>query len=74
MTDPDDREDGFYWISIDGRAAEVAQWQAEWNAWLAMGRAQPLTDEHCVDLTVLGACLAPPQPARRPPAATHHKP
>jgi hypothetical protein len=29
MTNLDDRESGFYWISIGGQEVEVAQWQAE---------------------------------------------
>jgi hypothetical protein len=29
MTNLDDREPGFYWISIGGQEVEVAQWQAE---------------------------------------------
>jgi hypothetical protein len=65
MIDPDDREAGFYWISLDGQEAEVAQWQGEWNTWLLMGRARPLTDEQSAHLIVLSACLAPPHPARR---------
>ena len=70
MSDPEDRNTGFYWISIDGRAAEVAQWQAEWDTWLVMGRSRPLTDEQCVKLTVLGVRLAPPYPTGETPVAT----
>ena len=34
MTDPDNRETGFYWICIGGQEPEIAQWQAEWDQWL----------------------------------------
>lgn len=61
MIDLDDREAGFYWISINGQEAEVAQWQSEWAAWLVVGKAQPLTDEVGIEVRVLGACLVPPQ-------------
>jgi hypothetical protein len=60
MIYPDDREAGFYWISINGQEAEVAQWQSEWETWLVTGRAQPLTDEVGIKVEVLSACLTPP--------------
>lgn len=67
MTDPDDREAGFYWISVDGQAAEVALWQLEWTAWLVVGRDLPLTDDVGIDVQVLSACLtAPPHDAALP--------
>jgi hypothetical protein len=63
MTDPDDREDGFYWISVGGQAAEVAQWQLEWTSWLVVGGDLPLTDAEAMDVRVLSACLVqPPTP------------
>ena len=50
MADPDDRDAGFYWISIDGQEVEVAQWQSEWSRWLVTGSTQPLSDAG------IGAC------------------
>ena len=67
MVDFEDREAGFYWISINGEAAEVAQWQAEWGAWLLVGRMLPLTDELGSEVEMLSPCLVPPQPARKAP-------
>ena len=67
MVDFEDREAGFYWISINGEAAEVAQWQAEWSAWLLVGRMLPLSEELGSEVEVLSPCLAPPQPARKDP-------
>lgn len=60
MTDPDDREAGFYWISAGGQVAEVAQWQLEWTSWLVVGKELPLTDAEAIDVQVLSACLVPP--------------
>ena len=60
MIDPDDREAGFYWISVGGRAAEVALWHLEWTSWLVVGQDLPLTDDAAIDLQVLSACLVPP--------------
>jgi hypothetical protein len=66
MVNLEDREAGFYWISINGEAAEVAKWQTEWGAWLLVGRMLPLTDELGSEVEVLGPCLVPPpQPARK---------
>ena len=45
MIDLDDREAGFYWISVGGQAAEVALWHLEWTSWLVVGQDQPLTDD-----------------------------
>ena len=68
MVDLDDREAGFYWISINGQAAEVAHWQMEWSAWLLVGRMLPLTDELSNEVEMLGPCLVPPpQPACKDP-------
>ena len=60
MTDPDDRENGFYWIRIGDQEAEVAQWQAEWVQWLVAGRSQPLSDLHSLKVMVLSERLLPP--------------
>lgn len=60
MTDPNDRDDGFYWISVGDQAVEVAQWHVEWSAWLVVGRTQPLTDAEAMDVQVLGARLVMP--------------
>jgi hypothetical protein len=60
MTDPDDREAGFYWISIGGQEPEVAQWQTEWCQWLVAGRETPLSDVRAMDLVVLSGMLPPP--------------
>jgi hypothetical protein len=60
MVDPDDREAGFYWISVGGQAAEVALWQLEWTSWLVVGQELPLTDDVAIDVRVLSARLAPP--------------
>jgi hypothetical protein len=59
MPDPD-LEDGFYWISIDGQEAEVAQWQIEWSQWLVAGCTRPLSDERSTRITVLSKRLLPP--------------
>jgi hypothetical protein len=64
MPDPDDREAGFYWISIDGQEAEVAQWQVEWERWLVAGSTKPLSDEKASRVIVLSDRLtAPAMPA-----------
>lgn len=60
MTDPDDRDAGFYWISIDGQEVEVAQWQTEWSRWLVTGSSQPLSDVVSAHVVVLSEML--PQP------------
>jgi hypothetical protein len=60
MTDPDDREAGFYWISIDGQEVEVAQWQTEWSRWLVTGSGMPLADEWSGRVLVLSDRLPPP--------------
>jgi hypothetical protein len=60
MTDLDDRESGFYWISIDGQEVEVAHWQAEWSQWLVTGSGTPLPDELSAFVTVLSDMLPPP--------------
>jgi hypothetical protein len=60
MSEPDDREAGFYWISIDGQEAEVAQWQAEWGQWLVAGSKMPLPDQLSESVTVLSDRLPPP--------------
>ncbi|WP_157033812.1 hypothetical protein [Belnapia moabensis] len=60
MSDPDDREAGFYWIRIGDQEPEVAQWQTEWGQWLVAGRAMPLPDILCVGLVVLSDMLQPP--------------
>src|SRR3954462_8942705 len=60
MSDPDDRENGFYWIRIGDQEAEVAQWQAEWVQWLVAGRSQPLSDLHSLMVIVLSERLLPP--------------
>jgi hypothetical protein len=60
MTDLDDRESGFYWISIDGQEVEVAQWQAEWSQWLVTGSGTPLPDALSATVTVLSDVLPPP--------------
>jgi hypothetical protein len=59
MPDPD-LEDGFYWISIDGQEAEVAQWQVEWSQWLVAGCTRPLSDAWSTRITVLSERLSPP--------------
>lgn len=59
MTDPDDRENGFYWIRIGDQEAEVAQWQVEWVQWLVAGRSQPLSDLHSLKVTGVSS---PPRP------------
>jgi hypothetical protein len=70
MISLDDRETGFYWISIDGLEVEVAQWQAEWSQWLVAGSGTPLSDELATRLTVLSDMLPPPAiPASRQVAA-----
>jgi hypothetical protein len=66
MTDLDDRESGFYWISIGDQEVEVAQWQAEWNQWLVAGSGQPLSDGLSAVVKVLSDLLLPPAvPASR---------
>src|SRR3954452_6047489 len=60
MPDPDHREDGFYWISVDGQEAEVAQWQMEWGQWLVAGSTRPLSDGWATRVTVLSDRLSPP--------------
>ena len=60
MIDPDDREAGFYWISIRGQAPEVAQWQLEWGQWLVTGSTCPLTDAMVLEVAVLSDMLPPP--------------
>lgn len=60
MADPDDREAGYYWISIGGQEPEVAQWQTEWCQWLVARRETPLSDVRAIDLVVLSGMLPPP--------------
>lgn len=60
MSEPDDREAGFYWISIDCQEAEVAQWQAEWGQWLVAGCKMPLPDHLSDRVAVLSDRLPPP--------------
>jgi hypothetical protein len=61
MPDPGaEREPGFYWISIDGQEAEVAQWQHEWDQWFVIGREMPLSDEIAASVAVLSGLLLPP--------------
>jgi hypothetical protein len=70
MSEPDDREAGFYWISIDGQEPEVAQWQADWSQWLVAGSKMPLSDEWSELVMVLSDRLPPPAvPASRRAAA-----
>jgi hypothetical protein len=61
MTEPDldHLEDGFYWISINGQAAEVAQWQLEWGQWLVAGSTRPLQDDWPTRVMVLSDRLSP---------------
>ena len=72
MIDPYDRDTGFYWISINGQAAEVAQWHVEWAAWLLAGRTQMLTDEVGAEVQVLSACLKPPSQCDSGPAPANN--
>jgi hypothetical protein len=65
MADPEDREAGFYWISIDGQEAEVAQWQTEWSRWLVTGTSQALSDTVSAHVVVLSEALPPPTAALR---------
>lgn len=66
MPDPDPLEDGFYWISIDGQRAEVAEWQVEWEQWLVAGSSKPLADDLSTRVMVLSDRLSPPSnPASR---------
>jgi hypothetical protein len=58
--DLDQLEDGFYWISIDGQVAEVAQWQLEWGQWLVAGSTRPLQDGWPTRIMVLSDRLSPP--------------
>jgi len=60
MTDPDDREAGFYWIRIGDQEPEVAQWQTEWSQWLVTGHGPPLSDVISAQVTVLSDMLQPP--------------
>ncbi len=60
MTDPEDREGGFYWIRIGDQEPEVAQWQTEWNQWLVTGRELPLSDLLSDEVVVLSEMLQPP--------------
>ena len=61
MPDPDDdREAGFYWISIGSLAAEVAQWETEGTRWLVIGSDMWLSDLRAADLIVLSDRLPPP--------------
>jgi hypothetical protein len=70
MPDLDELEDGFYWISIDGQQAEVAQWQVEWSQWLVAGCTKPLADDLSTRVVVLSDRLPPPTtPASRSAAA-----
>lgn len=66
MADPDDREAGFYWISIDGQEVEVAQWQTEWGRWLVTGSSQPLSDLLSAHVQVLSEALPQPMVVPRP--------
>ena len=61
MNDPADREPGFYWISINGQQAEVAQWQAEWDQWFVTGHSMSLSDELAAFVVVLSDLLSPPR-------------
>lgn len=65
MADPDDRDAGFYWISIDGQEVEVAQWQIEWGRWLVTGSSQPLSDVVSAHVVVLSEALPQPTVALR---------
>jgi hypothetical protein len=70
MPNPDQLEDGFYWISIDGQEAEVAQWQVEWSQWLVAGCTKPLADDLSTRVMVLSDRLSLPAiPATRSAAA-----
>lgn len=60
MSEPGDREAGFYWVSIKGQVPEVAQWQSEWEQWLVIGRLQPLVDDLALEIVVLSDMLPPP--------------
>jgi hypothetical protein len=60
MPDLDNREAGFYWISIDSQEAEVAHWQFEWEQWLVVGSTKPLSDERANYVIVLSDRLAAP--------------
>lgn len=60
MSNPDDRDAGFYWISIDDQEAEVAQWQTEWGQWLVTGSSGPLSDAISAHVVVLSDLLLPP--------------
>ena len=60
MIEADDREEGFYWISIDGQEAEVALWQMEWQQWLVTGHGQPLPDSITSTVVVLSEELPSP--------------
>jgi hypothetical protein len=64
MHDPNDREAGFYWISIGGQTPEVAQWHTELGQWLVTGNLQPLTDAVALEVEVLSDML--PLPASAP--------
>jgi hypothetical protein len=58
MSEADHREDGFYWISVDGLELEVAHWQSEWSQWLVAGAKLPLHD--AARVSVLSDRLSPP--------------
>ncbi|RYJ04157.1 MAG: hypothetical protein EON47_01445 [Acetobacteraceae bacterium] len=60
MADPEDRDAGFYWISIDGQEVEVAQWQSEWSQWLVTGSTEPLSDAVSAHVLVLSEALPVP--------------
>jgi hypothetical protein len=60
MADPEDRDAGFYWISIDGQEVEVAQWQSEWSQWLVTGSTGPLSDAVSAHVVVLSEALPVP--------------
>jgi hypothetical protein len=63
MADPDNREAGFYWISIGGQEPEVAQWQTEWGQWLVTGSTLPLADVLASEVVVLSDMLSWPASA-----------
>lgn len=60
MNGPDDREAGFYWISIGGQTPEVAQWHTEWGQWLVTGSTFPLADVLASEVEMLSDMLPPP--------------
>ena len=55
MHHPDKRENGFYWISINDEAIEIAQWRNESHDWLIFESELPLRTDETV--TVFGKVL-----------------